>query len=254
MFVCQHNLYTLVLPIAADCTDIREPVIACYPTFFTRAAPCKFTLLVHRVEIFLVMLLLRGHITLAFALAGQLSGHEHLRWRQFGICRLLAHGMQGCVHITGGGFTENLPRVMPKGLACQVQTSSWEWPPLFQWLQQASKHDLRVGSAGVKSSSKLKAMHRASLCMADASPLLGVSCILLHHVLQNQPQICATLASRGLQLYVSAGLELCRLETLRRPRCTEHSTWVLAWWSFFQNQMWKRLWPLMAQALSWEQL
>ena len=44
--------------------------------------------------------------------------------------------LQGCVHITGGGFTENLPRVMPKGLACEVQSNSWEWPPLFQWLQQ----------------------------------------------------------------------------------------------------------------------
>ncbi len=39
----------------------------------------------------LVVLLLRGHMTLVFALAGQLAGHEHLRWRQFGICRLTVH-------------------------------------------------------------------------------------------------------------------------------------------------------------------
>ncbi|KAL3132423.1 hypothetical protein ABBQ32_008981 [Trebouxia sp. C0010 RCD-2024] len=45
--------------------------------------------------------------------------------------------VKGCVHITGGGFTENLPRVMPEGLACEVQSNSWEWPPLFQWLQEA---------------------------------------------------------------------------------------------------------------------
>ena len=51
-------------------------------------------------------------------------------------CVKAPHLLQGCVHITGGGFTENLPRVMPKGLACEVQSDSWEWPALFQWLQQ----------------------------------------------------------------------------------------------------------------------
>ncbi len=60
-----------------------------------------------------------------------------------------AHGLQGCVHITGGGFTENLPRVMPKGLACQVQSSSWEWPPLFQWLQKVGELNLHVDSANM---------------------------------------------------------------------------------------------------------
>ncbi|KAL0024445.1 hypothetical protein WJX77_004940 [Trebouxia sp. C0004] len=68
-------------------------------------------------------------------------GHALLEPTLIYVKRLLAltdavH-VKGCVHITGGGFTENLPRVMPKGLACRVQTSSWEWPPLFQWLQQA---------------------------------------------------------------------------------------------------------------------
>ncbi|DBA65604.1 TPA: Phosphoribosylformylglycinamidine cyclo-ligase, chloroplastic, variant 2 [Trebouxia sp. C0005] len=68
-------------------------------------------------------------------------GHALLEPTLIYVKRLLAltdavH-VKGCVHITGGGFTENLPRVMPKGLACKVQTSSWEWPPLFQWLQQA---------------------------------------------------------------------------------------------------------------------
>ena len=44
--------------------------------------------------------------------------------------------LQGCVHITGGGFPENLPRVMPDGLTPQIQLSSWERPELFRWLQQ----------------------------------------------------------------------------------------------------------------------
>ncbi len=39
-------------------------------------------------------------------------------------------------HITGGGITENLPRVLPEGIAAQINLSSWEFPPIFQWLQQ----------------------------------------------------------------------------------------------------------------------
>ena len=60
---------------------------------------------------------------------------------------------QGCVHITGGGFTENLPRVMPDGLACEVQSSSWQWPPLFQWLQEVRLDQLLFANSNVASCS-----------------------------------------------------------------------------------------------------
>lgn len=43
---------------------------------------------------------------------------------------------QGLVHITGGGFPENIPRVVPKGLATQIDRSAWEIPALFQWVQK----------------------------------------------------------------------------------------------------------------------
>lgn len=39
-------------------------------------------------------------------------------------------------HITGGGLTENLPRVLPEGLSAQVDTQSWQMPELFTWLQR----------------------------------------------------------------------------------------------------------------------
>ncbi len=39
-------------------------------------------------------------------------------------------------HITGGGITENLPRVLPKGLSANIQLSSWQLPEIFTWLQQ----------------------------------------------------------------------------------------------------------------------
>jgi len=39
-------------------------------------------------------------------------------------------------HITGGGLTENLPRVLPDGLNASINLSSWEFPATFKWLQQ----------------------------------------------------------------------------------------------------------------------
>jgi phosphoribosylformylglycinamidine cyclo-ligase len=38
-------------------------------------------------------------------------------------------------HITGGGITENIPRVLPAGLTAEINGKSWELPQLFQWLQ-----------------------------------------------------------------------------------------------------------------------
>jgi len=39
-------------------------------------------------------------------------------------------------HITGGGLTENLPRVMPENTRAQIDVNSWELPDVFKWLQQ----------------------------------------------------------------------------------------------------------------------
>ncbi|HZV97444.1 MAG TPA: AIR synthase-related protein, partial [Methylophilaceae bacterium] len=42
----------------------------------------------------------------------------------------------GMAHITGGGITENIPRVLPEGLTAEIKQDSWQLPPLFQWLQE----------------------------------------------------------------------------------------------------------------------
>jgi len=44
--------------------------------------------------------------------------------------------IKGMAHITGGGITENLPRVLPHGTSAVVDASAWEIPPIFKWLQR----------------------------------------------------------------------------------------------------------------------
>ena len=43
----------------------------------------------------------------------------------------------GLSHITGGGLTENIPRMLPSHLAAEVDVSSWQLPEVFKWLKQA---------------------------------------------------------------------------------------------------------------------
>jgi len=45
-----------------------------------------------------------------------------------------AGGVHGLAHITGGGLTENLPRVLPEGLGAEIDLGSWPLPPVFGWL------------------------------------------------------------------------------------------------------------------------
>jgi phosphoribosylformylglycinamidine cyclo-ligase len=54
------------------------------------------------------------------------------------IIRKLTAGevVSGMAHITGGGITENLPRIVPKGMGAHVELASWQVPPLFEHLQK----------------------------------------------------------------------------------------------------------------------
>ncbi|EYU19144.1 hypothetical protein ABFS82_13G179100 [Erythranthe guttata] len=46
-------------------------------------------------------------------------------------------GVKGIAHITGGGFTDNIPRVFPDGLGALIYNDSWAVPPVFKWIQEA---------------------------------------------------------------------------------------------------------------------
>ncbi len=50
---------------------------------------------------------------------------------------MLASGLiKGMAHITGGGITDNLPRILPEGTSAVIDRSRWDVPAIFQWLQR----------------------------------------------------------------------------------------------------------------------
>ena len=61
--------------------------------------------------------------------------------------------VKGFAHITGGGLTENAPRVVPDGLDLDIDLKAWTMPPVFQWLSRAGgveqKEMLRTFNCGI---------------------------------------------------------------------------------------------------------
>ena len=58
------------------------------------------------------------------------------------IRKLIAGECVGALaHITGGGITENLPRVLPKGTAAMIEVGTWPVPPIFEHLQHLGHVD-----------------------------------------------------------------------------------------------------------------
>nr|WP_306801853.1 phosphoribosylformylglycinamidine cyclo-ligase [Providencia sp. PROV257] len=70
------------------------------------------------------------------------------------VLELIANSdIHAIAHITGGGFWENIPRVLPDNTQAIIDGSSWQWPAVFNWLQQAgdvSTHEMyRTFNCGV---------------------------------------------------------------------------------------------------------
>ena len=62
-------------------------------------------------------------------------------------------GVRAVAHVTGGGLVENLPRVLPEGLGCEIDLTAWALPPVFGWLAEAGRLErrevLRTFNAGI---------------------------------------------------------------------------------------------------------
>ena len=51
--------------------------------------------------------------------------------------------IKGMAHITGGGISENVPRILPENTVAAINSQSWPLPKLFQWLQQAGNVEIQ---------------------------------------------------------------------------------------------------------------
>jgi phosphoribosylformylglycinamidine cyclo-ligase len=60
-----------------------------------------------------------------------------------GLKLIAEHDIHAISHITGGGFWENIPRVLPENTKAVIQGDSWEWPAIFKWLQAQGNVDTR---------------------------------------------------------------------------------------------------------------
>lgn len=50
--------------------------------------------------------------------------------------------LKGAAHITGGGITDNTPRILPKGLAARIDVSAWKIPAIFETLREIGNIDI----------------------------------------------------------------------------------------------------------------
>lgn len=69
------------------------------------------------------------------------------------LAAIRAGGVHALAHITGGGLTENLPRVLPEGMGAEIDLDACRLPPVFQWLAQiggmAEKELLKTFNCGI---------------------------------------------------------------------------------------------------------
>ncbi len=106
---------------------------------------------------------------------------------------LLAKSLiKGMAHITGGGITDNLPRVLPAGTAARVNRTSWRVPAIFRWLGESGRvpeYDLRralnmgIGMILVVAAGDVDAVRQALLNAGEANSLV------IGDIIKGEPQV-----------------------------------------------------------------
>ena len=85
-------------------------------------------------------ILARSGVDLASAFDGRTLGDALIAPTRIYVKPLLAaiaaHDIRGLAHITGGGITDNLPRVLPAGVHAAINLDAWQLPPVFAWLRE----------------------------------------------------------------------------------------------------------------------
>ncbi len=90
--------------------------------------------------------------------------------------------VKGLAHITGGGITDNLPRILPEGTGAAIARNGWDVPPIFQWLQRTGQvgddEMLRAFNMGVGMIVACEARYQSEvLAMLQASGGAGATVI-----------------------------------------------------------------------------
>ena len=86
--------------------------------------------------------------------------------------------VRGMAHITGGGLTENIPRILKSGLVADVNLSSWKFPKVFKWLEEKGKISqadmLRIFNCGI-----------GMVCIIDQADLAKAQKVFTNHKLRS---------------------------------------------------------------------
>jgi len=95
------------------------------------------------------------------------------------VLQLLAeHQIDGLAHITGGGLTENIVRVVPAGLGIEIDTQAWPRPEVFGWLQEngaiTDSEMLRTFNCGIGMAVVTPATEAGKV--ADRARSMGIDC------------------------------------------------------------------------------
>ena len=99
-------------------------------------------------------------------------------------------GVHALAHITGGGLTENLPRVLPEGLGAQIDLNAWELPPVFKWL---------AATGGIVESEMLKTFNSGiGMVLSVAASEADAVTAILTAAGENVMQIGAVKAGEGV--------------------------------------------------------